>query len=89
MTISPHPTQTVRGAEAVLTNGEGQRTTAHLNLERSLSDFWTMAPEPPLPAVRTIAVTPRPALRRSRNKPATMKRPMPFAGYDATERGWK
>lgn len=27
-----HPTQTVRGAEAVQTNGEGQRSAAHLNL---------------------------------------------------------
>ena len=85
-----HPTQTVRGAEAVKTDGIGKRTTAHLNLARSLSDFWTMAPEPPLPAVRTLpAVTPRPAMRRPRNKPATTKRPMPFAGYDASERGWK
>lgn len=39
MTISPHPTQTVRGAEAIQTDGIGIPTTAHLNLTVTMADL--------------------------------------------------
>lgn len=74
----------------VLTQGEGNRSTAHLNLTRSLADFWTMLPEAPLPAVRTqLVAVRRPSVRRVRKPSTPVRRPIPFAGYDATEKGWK
>lgn len=77
MTIT-RPTEAGKGAQAVQTNGVGQTTTAHLNLSRSLADVWRAVPAAPvLPTIRTVR-TAGPA-----------RRPVPFAGYDATEKGWK
>jgi predicted DNA-binding WGR domain protein len=87
MTSLPSPSRET--ATGVQTNGQGQRTTAHLNLTRSLADVFARKTAADFETEKKAAGKRKRQLEQARSRPRSQPKAPPYAGYDQTERAWE
>lgn len=86
---APLPSPSRETATGVVTNGEGHRTTAHLNLTRSLADVFARKTAADFEAEKEAAGKRRRQITQAQHRPRSQPKALPYAGYDQTERAWE